>query len=268
MGRILILISAMLIALSTPLLQAQTSDGFSEQVQKMYISYYGRPGDPGGVDFWADQLESAGGDLANIIDAFGNSNEYDSRFGSLSNAELVNNIFIQLLGRDADAEGLAFYSAGLDAEEFTLASIALNIADGILAGTSDASTYANKLAVAVAFTEAIAESDADYGGDEIDAAVALLSAVDSTDDLDEALAAVDELIDELPGTVVEEGPVDITNAIFAETSGDCALYAQLYEAFVLDLQRSIAFEGGVEITAGVSGKHHGAGPGELQCDYA
>jgi hypothetical protein len=233
MGRTLIVISALLIALSSPLLQAQTDATFSEQVQKMYISYYGRPGDQAGIDYWADQLESTG-DLANIIDAFGNSDEYDDRFGSLSNTELVNNIFNQLLDRDADAEGLAFYRDGLDAEEFTLASIALNIANGIPEGTSDALTYANKLAVAVAFTEAIAESDADYGVDEIEAAVALLSAVNSTDNLDEALATVDDLIDELQGTVVDDepivddGPIDITNAIFAETSGDCALSAHVW----------------------------------------
>jgi len=245
-------ITAILVTLFTPLLQAQSVEEYTTQVQKMYISYYGRPGDPGGVDYWVGELENSGGELADIIDDFGTSEEYNSRFGSLSNEALVNNIFVQLLGRNADPEGLEFYSLRLDSQQFTLASIALNIADGIQTGTSDESTYSNKLAVAMALTQSISETGADYGANEIDAAVALLSAVDSSDDLDTALATVETLINDWLGIGVDQGPVDITNAIFAETSGDCAVYAQLYEAFVLDQQRSVAFESGVEITAGNS----------------
>ena len=45
----------------------------------MYVAYYGRPGDPGSVDFWAEQLDAVGGNLNAIIDAFGNSQEYNDR---------------------------------------------------------------------------------------------------------------------------------------------------------------------------------------------
>ena len=33
------------------------------KVQTMYVAYYGRPGDPGGVDFWADLLDGNDGNL-------------------------------------------------------------------------------------------------------------------------------------------------------------------------------------------------------------
>ena len=33
----------------------------------------------GGVDFWAEQLDAVGGNLNAIIDAFGNSQEYNDR---------------------------------------------------------------------------------------------------------------------------------------------------------------------------------------------
>jgi hypothetical protein len=221
---------------------------YRDEVQKMYIAYYGRPGDPGGISFWAGKLESGGGDLAGIIDAFGSSAEYEDRFSSLSSEALVNNIYRQLLGRDADAAGLAFYAARLDSGEFTLASIALNIADGIGTGDADADTYANKLEVANAFTDAVALTGADYGAEEIAATVELLAAVDEGSDIDQALAAVDALINDILD--VDTGPVDITNAIFQETSGDCALYAALYEASVLDIQRSLGFQADLEISAG------------------
>ncbi|QFU76270.1 YHYH protein [Halioglobus maricola] len=45
--------------------------------------------------------------------------------------------------------------------------------------------------------------------------------------------------------------VDITDAILVETSGDCALYAQLYSSSVLDVQRSQLFAGDVSIVAGL-----------------
>jgi hypothetical protein len=48
---------------------------------------------------------------------------------------------------------------------------------------------------------------------------------------------------------IGEGPFDITDVIFVETSGDCGFYAAMYEASVTDVQRSIAFSGDLTITA-------------------
>ena len=126
-----------LIVMTLPL-PAVAQQSFDEQVKTMYVAYYGRPGDPGGVDFWSDQLQENGGELSAIIDAFGNSAEYNERFGTLDNEALVNNIYTQLFGRDADAEGAAFYVGRLESGAMTLASIALNIADGVQDGTGDA----------------------------------------------------------------------------------------------------------------------------------
>lgn len=52
--------------------------------------------------------------------AFGNSEEFDRRFGGLDNLALVTNIYWQVLGRGPDPEGLAFYVGELDAERMTL----------------------------------------------------------------------------------------------------------------------------------------------------
>ena len=165
---------------------------FQAQVQEMYVAYYGRPGDPSGVDFWAGELQSQDGNLTAIIDAFGTSVEYDDRFGSLEDEELINNIFQQLFGRDADPEGLGFYVGELQSGRATLASIALNISDGVQQGTDDATIVANKLELAAYFTESVEDLDVSYGGDQIEAAKSLLAGIDSS--MSSLMAALDATV--------------------------------------------------------------------------
>ena len=167
---------------------------YRDQVQIMYVAYYGRPGDAGGLDFWAGKLEEVNGSLKKIINEFGTSKEFTDRFGDLDDEELVNNIFLQLLGRDADSEGLNFYVNGLREGRFTLATIALNVVDGTKQnlGGGDAATVANKLQAANAFSEAYVEAEAPYGEFQIDDAKLWLGEVDSTS------ASVTAAMDRLP----------------------------------------------------------------------
>ena len=195
------MLNALCLALLMSLCQggvAQTSSedvpNYRDQVQIMYVAYYGRPGDTGGLDFWAGKLEEVDGDLWEIIDSFGNSMEFTERFGDLDNEELVNNIFRQLLGRDADSGGLNFYLNGLRVGRYTLASIALDVANGtkMKPHGRDNTVMANKLRVANVFSETYVEAGADYGEYQIDDARLWLAGVDSTD------ASVTAALDRLP----------------------------------------------------------------------
>ena len=172
----------------------EKAPNYRDQVQIMYVAYYGRPGDADGLDFWAGKLEGVNGDLMEIIDSFGHSMEFTERFGDLDNEELVNNIFLQLLGRDADSEGLNFYLNGLREGRYTLASIALDVANGTKRNPQgrDNTIMANKLRAANAFTETYAEAGAEYGEFQIDDAKLWLAEVDST------AASVTAALDRLP----------------------------------------------------------------------
>lgn len=163
-----------------------TTSVFADQVQEIYIAYYGRPGDPGGMDFWAERLQESGGDLRAIIDSFGNSSEFTDRYGGLAHEELVNNIYLQLFGRDADPEGLNFYVGRLTNGEQTLGSIALSISDGVREGTTDFDIVMNKLTVANTFTAKVTECDANYGADEINGAKEIIDSVSANQDSVEA----------------------------------------------------------------------------------
>lgn len=123
---------------------AQDFDAAEERVMEAYLAYYGRPADPGGLEYWSNRLVKEGGNLSSIITAFGESEEYNSRFGSLNNTQLVTNIYRQLFGREPDKNGLDFYVGKLRNDEMTIQAISLTILDGVQG--SDKTVVDNKLA--------------------------------------------------------------------------------------------------------------------------
>ena len=75
-------------------------------------------------------MDAEGGSLNAIIGAFGNSDEFNRRYGGLSYPALVTKIYQQALGRDPDPAGLAYYVGELQAGRRTLQSITLDVLNG------------------------------------------------------------------------------------------------------------------------------------------
>lgn len=197
----LVLLSALLVNSSSVRAQDLDIEDLKAQVQEMYIAYYGRPGDAGGVGFWAERLQDEGGDLGAIIESFGNSTEFVEQFGGLSETALINNIFLQLFGRDADSGGLNFYLGLLQRGEKTLASIALDISNGVQDGTDDEAIINNKLAIAAFFTDSVETMAVTYGGEQITASRQLMANVaGSQASRDAAQEAVVALLMMFPST--------------------------------------------------------------------
>lgn len=150
-----------------------------EEVQKLFIAYYGRPADPAGLNFWAARLDAAGGSLSGIIDSFADSAESVALYGNIVSTEArIAVIYRNVLGRDPDAEGLAFYTQLVTSGQTTLGNLALDVLNG--ARNDDAILMEQKLSIAQQFTQKIATGDVAYNGD-VAAAVAraLLQSVTS-----------------------------------------------------------------------------------------
>jgi hypothetical protein len=124
-----------------------------DYVQKSYVAYYGRPADPAGQDYWTARVDTEGS-LGAIIQAFGNSDEFNRRYGNLDYSALVTKIYQQALGRDPDPAGLAYYVGELVAGRRTLQSITLDVANGATTAP-DSIVVANRLEVAAFYTEAV-----------------------------------------------------------------------------------------------------------------
>lgn len=221
-----------------------TSDFFND-VQKAYIAYYQRPGDPTGVNFWAQALDVSGATVDDIIDAFSTTPESQSLYGPINDStigDVVDAMYLAMFNRAPDAAGKQFYVDGFLNGSFTAGSIALDILNG--ATNSDAIAIDNKVEAANRFSETIdpgldglAPFDATYAGnDDAVAARSWLADVTSDptsrpNDADTTQFIQDSIAD--PGDPIldggGEGPLTLTTAIETTTgtTGDDVFTAPL-----------------------------------------
>ena len=132
------------------------SASYFDTVQEVYIGYYQRPADPGGLIYWAERLYRSGGNLSEIIEAFANSAESQALYGTINSSNIstvVNGIYNALFGRDAEAGGLSYYINGFNSGRFTAATIMLNVLYG--AQNEDLQSINNKRTAANLFTRTI-----------------------------------------------------------------------------------------------------------------
>ena len=187
---------------------------YTDQVQKVYIAYYGRAADPVGLAYWAAKVETDG--LAGIMASFGASAEATTLYGSLTNTAKVNALYQQSFGRDADFAGLMYYAGQLTAGTMTAATIAQNIFDG--AAGSDATILANKLIVAKAYTTAVdtASEVVAYSGT---VAAASARALLTTVDADTVTASFDVATSVAGIVTVSEATPAVAGVNYALTTG-------------------------------------------------
>jgi hypothetical protein len=131
-------------------------DRYFDTVQKVYIGYYQRPADPGGLLYWAGRLAATIGDLNEIIEAYANSAESQALYGAINSTTIgnvVEGIYMALFDRPAEEEGKAYYVNGFSTGRFTAATIMLNVLYG--AQNQDLLSVTNKLAASNLFTGTI-----------------------------------------------------------------------------------------------------------------
>jgi len=178
-----------------------TNEEIVARAQQLYVSYYGRPADPAGLDFWVQRLTEAGDNADQVLADFGASAEYTALTAGQTNRQVVNNLYQQMFNRDADEAGLTFYLERLESGTSSLASIALDIANGV-EGT-DADALGNKVEVANTFTAALRARDDNplYGERQLDGARELLADVDgSTASRTAGNTAAASFVEDLPAT--------------------------------------------------------------------
>lgn len=202
---------------------------YSNLVQELYISYFGRPADAEGLANFENALlaieaptdinglakaYSTNSTIKSLIDSFGTSSEsvklYGSVTDSLSSAQaFVTAVFEHVLNRAPQSDGLNFWSNAILSGSLSIGDAALSIAAGATTnstaqGKLDAQTIANKVAVASEFTTEVGTTAgiaAYQGSAAASIARTLLAGVTSSTDPSAYLSNVQSAVGDLAGAV-------------------------------------------------------------------
>jgi Ca2+-binding RTX toxin-like protein len=103
-----------------------------EIVKQAYENLFNRPADQEGLDYWSDQLDAGKSPTDLLRDLVSGAQGDDAK--TAANTKTVNDLYRELLGRDADEGGLDYYRAELAAGAKP-EDIARNIISGAKAGS-------------------------------------------------------------------------------------------------------------------------------------
>lgn len=196
-----------------------SDDAYRSLVQQVYMGYFGRPADPGGLAYYSESFRQASAPTTlaaliqaygsnptvhDLVDSFGNSAESRDLYPG-NNDVFITEIYRNLFNRDPDAAGRAYWVDNLNQRRMTRANAVLVIMAGALQG--DAALIDTKTLVASAFTAAL-DTPLRMQGYNGDAAVAqvrtFMRGVGAGTTADSFQAPISTLVDSLGNLVVAQ----------------------------------------------------------------
>ncbi|RJG11730.1 DUF4214 domain-containing protein [Massilia cavernae] len=126
---------------------------YTEAIQKLYVAYFNRPGDVAGQTYWENVVANAKGNTSAVSAAFAASAEYKAAYAGQTEYQIINKIYNNLFGRDAEPAGLTFWGQALINKAITI-DLAVKTISEAAQGT-DATAFKNKVAAATVFTAAL-----------------------------------------------------------------------------------------------------------------
>ncbi|MEM9395343.1 MAG: DUF4214 domain-containing protein [Pseudomonadota bacterium] len=91
---------------------AEAMGDFTDDIVRLYQATLDRLPDVGGFTFWVDGLTD-GMTYLSAVEGFVNSPEFQAVYGTLTDAQFVNLLYNNVLGRDADPGGASFWEGSL-----------------------------------------------------------------------------------------------------------------------------------------------------------
>ena len=92
-------------------------NGNAGQAYRLYQAAFDRTPDQGGLNYWLDELDEGKTDLVSIARSFILSDEFRETYGEpdeVSNEQFLELLYANVLDREPDAEGLAYWTAELN----------------------------------------------------------------------------------------------------------------------------------------------------------
>ncbi|PHS55931.1 MAG: hypothetical protein COB17_10635 [Sulfurimonas sp.] len=144
-------------------------DNIEKEVSGLYLTTIGRSPDSAGVAYWVDQVMIGNLTVAQVGQSFFDQPEVQAKYNGLSTTALVESVYQNVLGRDAEQAGLDYWAGQLDTGAFTKDRFIEAINNG--ATGDDASRLANLKDVGFYYMKEV--------GTKIDLASSVLASVTS-----------------------------------------------------------------------------------------
>lgn len=87
--------------------------GVVDPMMRLYRAYFLRTPDASGVTYWIDKRRTGTSEVQ-VSQSFANSSEFKNRYGTLANRTFVEQVYRNVLGRNGDAGGVAYWTKQLD----------------------------------------------------------------------------------------------------------------------------------------------------------
>ncbi len=127
------------------------TDANTAAVQKLYISYFSRPADAGGLDYWKGALAANPNAAQELSRQFSISQEYRDTYAGLDNRAKVVEVYDNLFGRAAEAAGVDYWTNLLNNNQISLDNMVTQISEGALG--NDKIAFRAKWEAAAVFTQ-------------------------------------------------------------------------------------------------------------------
>lgn len=201
----------------------------NQQVQQAYLAVIGRPAE-GDAVAWASVAAPNVASLVNLIAATRNNTDFNK-----NNTTFVENLYMNLLGREGDEEGIKFWSDALTAGT-SFGDLVMQFSSAALSTTEDMYTLQNKLAVAEQISTKIKTFTPSVASE------AKLKSMMSVVDAETSIDDIQEDINSFVGQYVNGKKTTVKPGAEEPTKGSDE-YAQTYNATI----KLGAEEGGVNI---------------------
>ncbi|WP_288491790.1 hypothetical protein [uncultured Pseudomonas sp.] len=116
----------------------------ANQVQSLYLAYFGRPAEQAGLTYWTAQTNAT---VDQISAAFAQQPEYSNVYGSLNRVQTIQELYTNLFNRTATDTEINYWNASQD---ITVDRLALALVNG--ATGNDSVTLSNKVGISQVLT--------------------------------------------------------------------------------------------------------------------
>ena len=92
----------------------------SNELQKLYIAYFGRPGDPSGINYWLSRSKESL-TIREISNELSRQDEYTNYCSHDRSFDFkINRLYLNLFNRKADFEGLNYWIDMVNSQNYKI----------------------------------------------------------------------------------------------------------------------------------------------------